>query len=327
MGNSSSRQEAAKAKNRPPDIEQSHPEFKNFIEVASGFWNHRVDFYVLKNKVNIKSHMSVARLSTGDFVSIDAAAFSPEAKEEFDRLTDNGERLVGCLHTHPFHTLAIPAFHAAYPATERRLYFGCPRHLRNITEDSSGAPIVWSGDLKECDAQKKFLPDLEMRIPAGAEFDDPKPPAHNHFSNVFVFHPASKVVVNDDTVMYFGEVEGFLFKYVLRIKPFTMKFHTSMMSVGLRPTPEAPLEFLAWFQKMLDDWDFEHLISAHTDGCYNTAKADARALLSAADPKLKALSEKNRKAASKKKGGEDKPETTSSEPEGFCPDPEQYECG
>mmetsp|Transcript_1561 Transcript_1561/g.2793 ORF Transcript_1561/g.2793 Transcript_1561/m.2793 type:complete len:319 (-) Transcript_1561:317-1273(-) len=310
--------------NHPPRIDRSYPKFEHFIEVAPGFWNCRVDFIVFK--VNIKSHMSVARLSNGDFVSIDAVTLSSKAKSELDQLTQNGEKLVGCLHTHPFHTMAIPAFHAAYPGTDHRKYYGCPRHLKKIREDSSGAPITWAGDLNTCAARDRFLPDLEMRIPAGSEFVNPKPPNANHFSNVFVFHPASKVVVQDDTVTYIRK--PLIVMRVLGLGPYSMHFHSSIKGPGLKPTPEAPLEFIAWFQKMLDDWDFDTLISAHNGGCYGIGKITAQKLLTASEPQLRQLSKKNLKNASEaggpavSTGGETQPVDC-----GWSSDPNECECG
>ena len=64
----------------------------------------------------MQTHMSVCKLADGNFVAIDAAVLSPKAKLELDELTDGGEKLVGCIMTHPFHTLAIPDFHAAIGA-------------------------------------------------------------------------------------------------------------------------------------------------------------------------------------------------------------------
>lgn len=183
MGSSGSRE------NEPPEIERTHPGFESFIEVAPGFWNYRTDFRLgPAGALNIMTHMSVVRLSSGEFVSIDAATLTPEALAELNALTAGGTKLIACLHTHPFHTLAIPALHAEFPATETRRYFGCPRHLKVITEDSAGNTIAWSGDLNDPCVRQSFQPELEMRIPAGSEFVDPQPPTSNHFSNVFVFH-------------------------------------------------------------------------------------------------------------------------------------------
>ena len=133
-----------------------------------------------------------------------------------------------------------------------------------ITEDATGAQISWSGDLNDPCTRKVFEPDIEMRIPAGSEFVDPQPPTSNHFSNVFVFHPASKTVVQDDTVLYIRDAQ--LLMKIFGYRSYSMHFHPSMKGPGLHPTEAAPLEFLDWFGQLLRDWDFEHLISAHT-GC------------------------------------------------------------
>lgn len=177
------------------------PHFNHFVETAPGCWDLRTDFDV--GPVNIGTHMSILKLPSrpGHFVSIDAAELSADAKRELDELTQNGERLVGCLHTHPFHTLAIPAFHAAYPATDNRSFFGCPRHLRNFPD------INWSGDLNDEANLAMFEPDVYMKVPPAeaTEFVDPKPPTRNHFANVFVFHPSSKTMIQADTLCFFRD--------------------------------------------------------------------------------------------------------------------------
>ena len=61
--------------------------------------------------LNISNHMSLARLSSGKYVAIDALDPSPELKAEIDRLTDNGALLEAVIATHPFHSLGFPGFH------------------------------------------------------------------------------------------------------------------------------------------------------------------------------------------------------------------------
>ena len=46
-----------------------------------------------------------------------------------------------------------------------------------------------------------FSPDLDFRIPAGAEYVLPLPARSNHLSNVFVLHKQSKTIHNDDCVL------------------------------------------------------------------------------------------------------------------------------
>jgi hypothetical protein len=102
--------------------------------------------------------MSLARLSNGKFLVIDAVPLTPTIKKEIDQLTENGSKIEAFLATHPFHTLSIPAFHQAYPEPK---YYGCPRHLRKLTT------INWSGDLNDCKTRSLWEPEVEMRIPAG----------------------------------------------------------------------------------------------------------------------------------------------------------------
>eukprot|EP00037_Helgoeca_nana_P032502 m.414155 g.414155 ORF g.414155 m.414155 type:complete len:317 (-) comp29256_c0_seq1:157-1107(-) len=316
MGMSSS-----KRANSPAEFERVYPHFKHFIEVAPRFWNYRTEFIVSK-VVDVKTHMSVVELQAGTFVAIDAAELTPEARRELDVLTSNGEKLVASIHTHPFHTLAIPAFHAAYPVNAHRQYYGCPRHVKRITEDSNGSTIAWAGDLNECRVRRLFEPDLEMRLPTGSEFVNPQPAHTNHFSGVWVYHKASKTVVQDDTVVYIRK-PGILLQ-MFGFPPFTMHFHPSLKGPGLYPTEEAPLDFFDWFQQMLYDWDFENLVSAHNGGCYGVAKETAQALLTAHEPMLKKLSQKNARRADGFLSDDDDEEAS---PDGWSDNLLNSECG
>ena len=73
---------------------------------------------------------------------------------------------------------------------------------------------------------------------------------------------------------------------------------------------------------MLTDWDFKHLISAHTGGCFDIAKEVATTLIDEAEPMLRKLSVRNAAAAAGKVV-EPEPE----EPLGWSNDPKQCECG
>ena len=57
----------------------------------------------------------------GDFVAIDCVDLTgqDELKAELDELTEGGTRLAAVLNTHPYHSLGIDSFHAAYPAVGR----------------------------------------------------------------------------------------------------------------------------------------------------------------------------------------------------------------
>lgn len=55
--------------------------------------------------------------------------------------------------------------------------------------------------------------------------------------------------------------------------------------------------------QILDDWDFDHLISAHNGGCYGVGKETARALLAESEPLLRELSERNARTAAAGEAG------------------------
>lgn len=105
------------------------------------------------------THMSLIQLSSGKFLVIDAVPLTEQMKTEIDEFTDNGEKIEAVILTHPFHTLAIPAFYKAYPKPP---YYGCPRHLRNFPD------IKWAGDLDDCKVRSKWSPEVELSIPAGS---------------------------------------------------------------------------------------------------------------------------------------------------------------
>lgn len=282
--------------------ERTFPSFTYFIEIAPGFWHLRVPFIMRKAiviTVDITTHMSVCRLSSGGFVVVDSVKLTPQAKEELDELTENGRRIEAVLQTHPYHTVAIQSFHALYPSSATRKWFGCPRHLKLYSADGAGNAISWAGDLSKFCVRKTFEPDLAMEIPAGAEFDDPQPPATNHFSTVFVLHRPSKTLHVDDCICYFNEQN-----FLMRLGGYnahneSIGFHTSISGPGLYPTPEAPLDFHHWLAHLLDEWEFDNMVTAHVGNCYCCANSRVRQCLADASKRLTDLSAKNAERASR----------------------------
>lgn len=307
----------AKLSDAPGPLHRDFAHFNQVKEVVPGFFNIRAPFHVMGGALNVGTHMSIARLDSGDFVAIDAVKMNPELKREIDELTEGGKRLVMVLNTHPYHSVGIDSFHAEYPATETRKWIGCPRHLRTKPE------IQWSGNLENEDARKVLEPEIAMAIPDGAEFNNPLPEHSNHFSSVFVLHRASKTVHDDDTIMFVNSPP-----VLMRVAGFTdcsCHFHPSMLGPGLRPTQEAPFQFKAWLQKLLAEWDFENICTAHNGCCYGHAKEVLQEALENADESLKKLSVENAKTKPKTEAQTAAVEKW--EKCGWKPDTEQIECG
>lgn len=256
--------------------------FKLIHEVAPNFFNIRGTFNVAK-VIKLGTQMSMIRLQTGKFLVIDTVTLSPELKAEIDLLTNHGADMEAVIATHPFHTLAFNGFFKEYPNVP---YYGTPRHVRTLKA------IPWAGDVGNCDVRTRWQPEVQMRIPAGAEFVAPMPESSNHFCGLFVFHEPSKVVHNDDTVIVVDH-PGILLK-LFGFRHGDMMFHPSIKSHGLHPTPEAPYQFKAFIENIIKDWDFDIICAAHTGNKVGGAKHKLQEILNKAEPLFKKLSEKNK---------------------------------
>jgi hypothetical protein len=268
-----------------------HPEkteLNHIIEVAPGFYNIRSSFKTFAGLIDIGTHMSLLKLTTGKFLVVDTVPLTPELKTQIDNLTQGGTLIDAVIASHPFHTLAFPAFYQAYPDLR---YFGTPRHIRRLKD------IPWVGDLNVEETRKLWEPEVQMRIPAGAEFVAPEPEAYNHFNSVWVFYAPGRTIHVDDTVLYFQN-PGTIIKLAGK-KKGEMEFHSSMHGPGLYPTPEAPLLFKAWVEDILKDWDFDNICCAHIGNKIGGAKALLGDVLIAAQPEFDKLIKKNTKKVEK----------------------------
>jgi len=255
------------------------------IEIGPGFWNIRGHFKILAHLIDIETHMSIIRLSTGRFLVVDTIELNPKLKSQIDFLTANGTKIEAVVATHPFHTLAFNAFHEQYPNCP---YYGTPRHIRKLSEK-----IKWAGSLDDERIRRKWEPEVEMRIPDGAEFVDPQPEKSNHFVSVFLFHRPSRTLHIDDTLLY-STKPGFLLK-IAGFKDGIMAFHPAIKSTGLYPTAEAPFQFRDWMRQILIDWDFDNVCFAHMGNKLGGAKQMVEETLTKAEPLFQKLSDKNRK--------------------------------
>ncbi|KAJ3407146.1 hypothetical protein HDV05_005566 [Chytridiales sp. JEL 0842] len=262
----------------------NYDEGPHLKEIAPGFFNLRTPFRRLMGLLDIGTQMSFIKLSSGKFVAVSTVELTPSMKKEIDVLTNNGELLEAVLGVHPYHTLYFKSFYAMYPNAK---YYGCPRHLRQIPE------IPWAGDFRDESTLQTFLPEIDMRIPDGSEFINPLPERTNHFSNVFVFHKASKTIHVDDTLLI-APNPSFLMK-LTPIGSSSMHFHPSITGPGLYPTPEAPQQFYCWLEKLMRDWDFENVSSAHNGVLLGGAKEKLRDTMNRYEPKMKELVEKRLK--------------------------------
>jgi len=254
------------------------------VEIGPRFWNIRGNFKIKAGLIDIGNHMSIIGLSNGRFLIVDALILAPETKRQIDLITDNGTKIEGVLATHPFHTLGFPSFYNHYPNAP---YYGTPRHLRTLSQ------IRWAGDLSDCNIRNKWSPEVEMRIPDGAEFVAPVPEKSNHFSCVFVYHRQSRTLHVDDTIFYSSN-PGLLLK-IAGYRHGDMSFHPTLKSVGLFLTPEAPYQFRDFIRGILNDWDFDSICLAHMGYKIGGAKQQLANVLESASPLFDKLSERNKR--------------------------------
>eukprot|EP01034_Spumella_vulgaris_P043859 gene43859-54493_t len=210
--------------------------------------------------IDIGTHMSIVRLKSGKFLIVDTVEISPAAKREIDQLTQNGTLIDGVIATHPFHTLYFAAFHKLYPNAK---YYGTPRHIRKIKT------IQWYGDVNNESVRNKWEAEgVSIRIPDGADFVNPA--ENNHFDSAFLFHHESRTIHVDDTIMFYQN-PGFLLRCA-GAKDGAMDFFMNTLQDGLLPSADAPLQFQAWVERLLIDWDFDNIVAAHTGNKIGGAK-------------------------------------------------------
>lgn len=248
------------------------------IEIGSGLWNLRGSFTFLVGMIDIGTQMSIIRLSNGKFLVVDTCAISAADKAIIDQLTNNGELIEAVIATHPFHTMFFEPFYKMYPNAE---YYGTPRHIKRITS------IPWRGSITESAVLSKWEQEgIFMRIPEGAEFENPA--ENNHFSGVFVFHSPSRTIHSDDTILYFDQ-PGFVLRCCVGKHAGDMQFWD--LKKGLKPTKEAPGEFKAFIEKVIQDWDFDNIVAAHTGNKMGGAKELLAETIKKATPALNKLAD------------------------------------
>lgn len=245
------------------------------IEIGPGFWNIRGSFTFCCGLIDIQTHMSIIRLTTGKFLIIDTITITPEIKLEIDNLTNNGTLIEGVIATHPFHTIFFIPFNELYPNLK---YYGTPRHLRNIN-------LKWEGNLNDENVRNLWESEnIFMRIPEGAEFVNPA--ENNHFSSVFVYHQPSSTIHVDDTVQYFDHPD--LALRLLGKSHGRMEFWNPVK--GLHQTADGPLLFKAWIEKLADDWEFENICTAHCGNKIGGARELLRQTIRDTTPRFEELS-------------------------------------
>lgn len=221
---------------------------ERILEVAENFWNIRGEFK-LAGILNIGTQTSLVRLVSGKFVLLDAYTLPSEIKAQVDALTNNGRDIEAIINLHPFHTVHIVAAHQQYPAAK---LYGTKRHREKFPA------LPWQAELSESAAcAALFADDFELSVPAGVDFISSN--ENLHFSSVLAYHPASKTIHADDTLMYL-QLPGLFGK----LKKPEVAFHPTLAKT-LERRGGAADDFCAWAEDLAEKWGgAENLCAAHS---------------------------------------------------------------
>lgn len=222
---------------------------EEIIEVSKDFWNIRGSFKI-GGLVDIKTHASLVRLASGNFVFLDAYSLSSAARQRIDDIVNDDGEIEAVLHLHPFHTVHVERMHDLYP--QARLY-GTVRHRERFPD------LPWSPEhTEDPDLHAMYSQDFAFSIPSGVDFVSSN--ENIHFSSVLAMHRASRTIHVDDTLMYIK------FPPLLRMigKRDSLGFHPTL-SRALEKRAGAAADFRYWANSLIDDWqDAENLCAAHT---------------------------------------------------------------
>ncbi|KAJ3017878.1 UNVERIFIED_CONTAM: hypothetical protein HDU68_011432 [Siphonaria sp. JEL0065] len=208
--------------------------------------------FIFLGFIDVGTHMTFIKLNSGRFLALSTVTLDAEAKAEVDALTQNGELIDSVVATNPFHTLAFEQFHEYYPKPK---FYGTPRHIRLYPD------IQWAGSVEDEKVRKLWEPEVDLRLPAGCEFNDPKPETTNHFCGIIALHRASKTLLCDDAFKV--ESNPGILERLLGARHNRIAFHMSLLGSAIDKTPEAPKQFHDWVLQLVKDWDFENMASAH----------------------------------------------------------------
>ena len=221
---------------------------KQILDLGNGFRTIRGSFKVA-GLVDVGTQCSLVELADGSFAFLDSYTLPDEVKAEVDRLTDDGRKVAAILNVHPFHTLHCEWMHRAFP--QAKLY-GTARHVEKLPD------LPWQDELCEGTSfPGLFRQDFEFSQPAGCQLVCADEDVH--FSSILVYHPKSKTIHVDDTLVYLK------LGFPASVLPMTgrLDFHPTL-GKALEPRAGAADDFREWAYDIGVRWaDTRQIAAAH----------------------------------------------------------------
>jgi hypothetical protein len=218
------------------------------LKISDNFWNIRGEFKIF-GLLNIGTQASLVRLNNGKFVFLDSYTLHGDIKEQVDALTNNGLDIEAIINLHPFHTIHVEQTHADYP--NAKLY-GTQRHIDKFPD------LPWQAErTNSSEFSHLFSDDFDFSVPRGVDFISDN--ENLHFSSVLAYHPLSKTIHVDDTLMLL-KLPGLLGT----LKNPEISFHMTL-SKTLERRKGAVNDFKLWTAEIAEQWsDAEVLCAAHS---------------------------------------------------------------
>ncbi|WP_229665189.1 hypothetical protein [Paracoccus acridae] len=218
------------------------------IDLGNGFWNIRGDLRI-GGVVNVGTHSSLVRMSSGDFLFLDSYGFGDDVARQIRALTDQGRAVRAILNLHPFHTIHCETMHRMFPQAD---LFGSDRHKRKWPD------LPWQPQAVESPEVAARFSDLRFSLPDGLDYICQN--ERVHAGSLLAFHPASGSLHVDDTLNVLP-IPGWLRRLLRQPR---LAFHPTL-GQALQDRPGAAGEFRDWALRIAEDWrDTRTVCAAHS---------------------------------------------------------------
>lgn len=221
-------------------------------QLAEDFWNIHGDFYA-SHVLNVGTHMSLVRLSSGGFILLDSYESEKEDQAKLMALTDDGKRIEAVLNLHPFHTVHCAFIQKWLP--HARL-IGTRRHHTQLQHLSWDPALI-----EDRNTQLQFADVLDFSTPSGVDFISADESVH--VGSVIARHRASGIVHCDDTLIIV-DLPSLVQKLVSGPK---LRFHPKLAD-GLAKRTGSAVDYRRWAADLACEWADTPVICAAHNGIF-----------------------------------------------------------